>query len=343
MTYDNITKIFTANKLSVFLKHVTQLHFPRSLSGSIFAMCNYKGLTFLTKIVMIDEKKSSAETEIDILWKLTEEFADKTPAFIKIYYNYKWQNNKKLIDYPRDEIQYLPGSVKQLIMEIQRRDSLWRRGVVPNSDINVSVIEICHQTLSAFIEGAYLSPVFKQIFETLMFVIIHGFAVVRKKYPKFTHFDLQCDNIMIRYNRDFAYDPANTRYLEFALNGKKWYIPYYGCDPKVIDFGHSVISGSNPAHANKELMFDRIDNDILYFAASLEYLLRTKAIPQENFSGFFDAVDPNNFRSMFDAEIYRRNPRKYRTYEAMLNDKIYEKYTKRPADDLIIHKFDDAI
>jgi hypothetical protein len=82
------------------------------------------------------------------------------------------------------------------------------------------------------------------LIKVIIFQIIHTFAVIQTKYPKFRHNNLELKNIYC-YLKE-----KNSNTYEYELNGYKYIIPNIGLELKITNFDESVI-------------VDELDNDSL--------------------------------------------------------------------------------
>lgn len=108
--------------------------------------------------------------------------------------------------------------------------------------IAAQMLERCDYTFARYFSGYRDTFVDFMIFKAVLFMVIYTMYQIRKLYPQFRHGDLHTDNVMIKVDRDFTFDPSAPKFLVFnddVLGSFK--IPYYGIVPKIIDFGFAMI------------------------------------------------------------------------------------------------------
>jgi hypothetical protein len=153
--------------------------------------------------------------------------------------------------------------------EIRRAVCHWlgetRRKRIKNK-FTIEILERCHFSFLRFFRYYKDTVVEFIIFKSLLFMIIYTLYKIQKKFPGFRHYDLHVDNILLKQDPDFKYNPLKPQVLVFADEGVEFSVPYFGLIPKLIDFGLSVIPELNIkpiSHLDRTVMDDRFDNDLM--------------------------------------------------------------------------------
>lgn len=93
-------------------------------------------------------------------------------------------------------------------------------------------------TFDHFIDKYIETPVSLPLFKSLIFMVLYTLHCIRVLYPRFEHYDLHTSNVLLVIDNSFVFDPRRFSYLNF---GDKYFVPYFGVLPKLIDFEYSVI------------------------------------------------------------------------------------------------------
>jgi hypothetical protein len=102
-------------------------------------------------------------------------------------------------------------------------------------------------------------------------------------------------------------------------------VPYFGFIPKIIDFGFAQINEEKQISDitdNKIVMYNRIDNDILYLLHDI-YNIVDYSPEIEN---ILSAIDSNRFYKTFDPTYIRKHSKIIPSYASMVKNKIFDEY-----------------
>lgn len=108
--------------------------------------------------------------------------------------------------------------------------------------IVAEVMERCDMSFVSYLSTYHDTYVEFMIFKSMFFMVVYTMYQIQKMYPGFHHYDLHTENVMIKIDRDFVFNPSKPTFLVF--NDDKvgtFTIPYYGVMPRIIDFGFAVI------------------------------------------------------------------------------------------------------
>lgn len=194
------------------------------------------------------------------------------------------------------------------------------------------VLEMCDITLNTYLHNIVDAPIAVSIFKSIIFLVIHAVFVIKRKYPGFRHGDLHMDNVMLSIDHDFKYDARDQKYIEIVIAGTKYYIPYFGFMPKIIDFGYATIPEegiiSNAAD-DKVIAFKRSENDILLLFHYINYSLEVH--PKKNLMRIKDLMrelEPNQSYVHYNTEAIRKSAALIPTYEQMIKNRVWKEYQR---------------
>jgi len=338
--------LFNCDNLTAFTHSIIKQMPVYGVSQSNFFICSYHTPTagvanshnyFLTKVyfyhktpkeiyagVSSDSRTmAQADTEIRVL-TLLRPLIDKavTPCILRMDYHKictgvvaKCSNNLMRED---------PGEIN-----LCEYLSLVNNGLA-HDKYAFLVLEMCDITLNTYLHNIVDAPIAVAIFKSIIFQVIHAFFVIKRKYPGFRHGDLHTDNVMISIDHDFKYDARDQRYSLFIIDSVKYYVPYFGITPKIIDFGYTVIPEANiisNAVDDRVLMFKRSDNDLLFLFHYINYTLETH--PKKNLGRIKEllrSLEPNMSYVHYLTESIRANASIIPSYEDMIKNKAWKEY-----------------
>ncbi len=192
------------------------------------------------------------------------------------------------------------------------------------------VLEMCDITLNTYLHNIVDAPIAVAIFKSIIFQVVHAFYVIKRAYPGFRHGDLHTDNVMISIDHDFKYDARDQRYIVFIIDKVKYYVPYFGITPKIIDFGYTIIPEADVISNvvdDRIIMFKRSENDLLLLFHYINYTLETH--PKKNLSRIKEllrALEPNMSYVHYLTESIRANASIIPSYEDMIKNKVWRDY-----------------
>lgn len=342
--------LFNCTDLSQFIASIKQSLPFRGYSMSRFYLCEHNGLQFLTKMAFYNktapelylksnpELLSHIDAEISILRVFNEKFTEGgiTPCVIELIYSQICEGLSALT--PAEDIcsHLLPNydtitpsdNVEQSLCN---QKNLVDEGLAYDK-IAFLVLDKCDQSLSQWLRGYSGSPVSFALLKSILFMILHAFVMFRRAYPGFIHYDLHDDNILLKIDNDYVFDPHNPRFLLFPVDGATYAVPYFGIIPKIIDFGFSSLPEKNLVSnvvADKIQMYFRADHDIIL----LLYWIRKQLITAnvQNAAAVFSLLaelDPTGVHKHYNTKTIRKMHDKILSYEDMLKLPVWDIYRK---------------
>lgn len=344
------SNLFNCSDLSMFIASIVQtLHF-KGVSLSLFYICEFEGVRFLTKVSFYRKTypelygKTSknviphVDAEINILRIFKEKIIDKnlTPCILELVYSKICKGLNKLtpgkkacerlmIDY-RDTS---PGDdIEQLIC---RYIDFVKNGLA-HDKCAFLVLEKCDISFDEFLIKSINTSVSLAIFKSLLFQIIYTIYVINRLYPRFHHYDLHTENIMLKFDPNHKFKATNPKFLVFIINGEKYSVPYFGIIPKIIDFGYSVLPEegiiSNIVE-DRIAMYTRSDNDLVFlFHWIHEMLSRVGGDKLGHIDKILEKLEPNRTFMQYHPEYIRKIAKNIPTYREMVENPIWYEYKK---------------
>ena len=335
-------KLYDCKNLDKFIKSIKTTLPYRGYSGSQFFINEIDNINFITKLnfyrkdapelygVTTPGTMSQNRAEIRILDILKKEILEKkiSPCIIEQIYVHdcKSFNEIETSEKKCDEYRHsISNDLHEIIHGLFcKQFDLIKEGL-SNDGFTFVALERSDITLRTYLNNYFPENIIAMsILKSLLFQIIFTIYKIKKKYPSFAHNDLHTDNIMLKYDYDFNFNPMNIKYIIYKDSLTHWAIPYFGIIPKIIDFGFSIISElgvvSNVVD-NKTMMYYRPDNDILF----LLYDIYDVTL-DPNVVKLFTKLDPTDFFINYDIKYTRDHPEKVPTYKQMLYNDVWKEY-----------------
>ena len=344
----DVSKVFDCNDLELFASSIVQVLPYHGISRSKFYICELYGVRFLTKLSFyrktpseLYSKKNTkvmpqpdAELEILKIFRenliennvtpcILELIADKVCTKIERMTPSEAECEKLIIDY---EGERLPDNLDQLFC---RYLDYVHNGLAHNKCVFM-VLEKCDMPLDEYIQKSINSPIGIAIFKSLIFMIIHAFYSISYIYPKFRHYDLHTDNIILKFDTKFKFKGTEPKFLLFHIDGVPYIIPYFGIIPKIIDFAYSVLPEEH-IYSNiiedRAQMYDRADNDLLFLFHWIYRVLGATNNPNlGKVEAILSSIEPNeSYKHHYTAYI-RKISEEIPSYHEMLKGKIFDEY-----------------
>lgn len=338
--------IFDPDHLADFIASIVEVMPYGGVSMSRFYLCEINGVRFLTKLCfyrkgpkelygrsVVKRKKSPishTDAEIRILTVLKNAItsAGISPCVLEIVYAKSYKGVKKIVPSGRDcsllslVERPTPGDdFDKLICEYH---NLVKEGLA-HDKYSFIVLDKCDITLNYFLRRLIDSPVNGAIFKSLLFMIIHVLASILRIYPKFRHYDLHTDNILIKIDPNYKFRAGRPKYLVFKFGKEKFSVPYFGLIPKIIDFGFSVLPEEGIASAvidDQNQMYLRADNDILY----LFYWIQTTVGEGTRIGKLLKTLEPTQSYIAYNAARIRNESRKVPDVVSMMKSTAWHEY-----------------
>jgi serine/threonine protein kinase len=170
------------------------------------------------------------------------------------------------------------------------------------------------------------NPIEQGIFKSFIFQILYTIYQIKKLYPSFQHYDLHSDNIMLKIDTNYIFNPMKPEYNVYWVEDKRFAIPYVGMMPKIIDFGFAVIAEKGIVSNiidDKDIMFKRTKNDLVM----LYYHIYDVAHDDNIIVDMLKALEPNETYKHFNTEYIRSIEDKIPSYTQMIDNSIWNDYT----------------
>lgn len=344
----DISKIFDCNDLALFASTIVQTLPYHGISKSKFYICELHGVRFLTKLSFY--RKTAAElygkknvkvmpqpdAELQILRLFRENIIENniTPCILELITDKVCTGIEKLAPDDREceklivdyEGEQLPDNIDQLFC---RYNDFVKHGLAHNKCVFM-VLEKCDMPLDEYLQKSVNSPVGVAIFKSILFMVIHAFYSINFIYPKFRHYDLHTDNIIIKFDTKFRFKGTEPKFLVFHIDGIPYVLPYFGLIPKVIDFAYSVLPEEG-IYSNiiedRAQMYYRADNDLLYLFHWIYRIVVTSNNPNmSKIESLLSSLEPNGTYKHHYTSYIRKIASDIPSYHTMLRNKVFDEY-----------------
>jgi hypothetical protein len=228
-------------------------------SGARLFVCKRKGANFIMKIYSFvypyqgfDSKAArrnychGADAEVRILEILRDNLiaGNITPCLLEMVYHAEFKDAKTQLEMAKNKIKPHKdqdrGVTESLGNFLQQRITNIEQTFEANRGI-IAILEKCDVTLGQYLQNLVGLQLEFTIIKSFIFQIAHILGAIYYLYPKFTHGDLHAENIMLKMDRDFRFNPAKPMFLVYKFGKNKYYVPYFGVVPKLMDFDLSIL------------------------------------------------------------------------------------------------------
>jgi len=355
--------LFNCNDISGFLKSIEIILPFTGYSKSKFMICEIDNVRFLVKLSFYRKDQPEIygrhnpetihqnDAEINIMMVLKERFLNSnvSPCILDLIM-YKKCNTLHLAS-PDDVIcerivsrEYSYTQVEESIETAFCRHRDLMNNKLGYGEFCYLILEQADITFSGYLKRYINTPINNAVFKSILFQVIYTIYQIKKLYPSFKHNDLHADNIMLKYDHEHKYRSSKPKFMVYMdgsdVNKTRYVVPYFGFIPKIIDYGFAQIDEEHQISDivdNKIVMYNRIDNDILYLLHDI-YNLIDYSPEMEN---MLSALDPDRFYKTFDPEYIRKHRKMVQSYEQMLKNKIFDEYLiDDPSEENIYHIYD---
>lgn len=345
-------KIFSCSSLSAFIDSIVMALRYRGYSESKFYMCEYRGVQFLTKVCFYRktapelygdvsrEVVPQADAEIQILKVLRRVIIDRgiSPCILELAYD-KVCNDVTKLSAPTTKceklmLDYNEYNIDEDITQFMcKYVDLVKSGLAHNKCAFL-VLEKCDVNFDEYIHKNINTSVSIAVFKSLLFQIIYTIYAITKVYPGFHHYDLHTGNILLKFDPDYQFRADDVKFLVFTVEGRKYYVPYFGIIPKIIDFGFSVIPEEGITSNIVEdltLMYYRSKNDMIFLFYWIYKTLRESSQSQE-IEAILQSLEPNRTYVKYNTEYIRKIENDIPSYLDMIQNKVFKEYSSnRPS------------
>jgi hypothetical protein len=341
-------KIFNCKKFEPFINSIIEVLSFRGVSMSHFYICEIEGVRFLTKLSFY--RKSAPElyastskktipqidAEIQILHLLRDNIinAGISPCILELVYEKRCSgitstvNKKKCKDVSFGGENTVYESVQQILCLY---NDMVRSGLAHDKCAFI-VLERCDITLDEYLRKMYNTPTNVAVIRSLLFQIIYTMYAVTKIYPKFRHYDLHTENVMLKIDFKYKFDPTRPKYMKFVIGDQSYYVPYFGIIAKIIDFGYSQIPEEGViSNATDDLvnMFYRSNNDLLLLFYWINNVLHNNSSPSnDEIMKMLATLEPARTYVLYQTERIRNIEDQIPTYRDMVMSSVFNEYKR---------------
>ncbi len=334
--------IFTCDNIDNFLNVVVQLMQYSGVSPTRFYLCEFENIRFLTKIcfyvkssyelggVITSKYLPGFDAELGILeeFKKTIIYENVSPHIVELAYSRICKMTTvapsaeecKLIT---STVHFASGVEEDLKEVLCKYRGMASRGLAHDKCLFL-VLEHLSMTLDTLMRKSYSSAVYTAIIKSILFQIIYTLYAIQLRYPKFRHYDLHSDNVMVLVDAEYKF--GDPKYVIYKVHDTEYAIPYFGIVAKIIDFEGSVLPEKKLISmntANRIQMNERADNDILlllYWVYQIS-VLENKSTEIE---ALLTALEPNKTFVRYNTEYIASV--EIPTYREMLQNKVFKDY-----------------
>lgn len=349
--------IFDCDNLTNFVSVITKILPFGGASMSRLYECSLYNITFLTKVSFYSKsppeiynsttKKPHPDAEMLILAKLREEFLNTgaTPCIVDLVYSHKCTNvlllSKTLCNIEKHNVINIIPS-EDMISYLCEFSNMVREGIAHDA-MSFLILERCDFTIDEFLRRHGGLPISVHILKSILFQIILTLAMIVEVYPQFKHNDIHSDNVMLKVDPNYVFDPSKPAYIIYKHNKNTYYVPYFGLIPKLIDFGHAALPEENiysAATDDKKQMYNRAGLDILFLLYTMHKTLSMSVKNIAMYEELFNEIDPSNLYLDYNTTKIRASKETYKAYTDILpkfseyktfapNFKKYGKFTDK--------------
>lgn len=341
-------KIFNCKKFEPFINSIIEVLSFRGVSMSHFYICEIEGVRFLTKLSFY--RKSAPElynrtskktipqidAEIQILQILRDNIinAGISPCILELVYEKRcsgvtsYVNKRKCKDISFGGENSVYESVEQILCLY---GDMVQRGIAHDKCAFI-VLERCDITLDEYLRRMYNTPTSVAVIKSILFQIIYTLHAITVVYPKFRHHDLHTENVMLKIDFRYKFDPSRPKYMKFVVGADVYYVPYFGIIAKIIDFGFSQIPEEGVvSNATDDLvnMFYRSDNDVLLLFYWINSVLHNNNSPSNGeIAKLLEQLEPGRTYVAYQTERIRHIESQIPTYREMVSNSVFADYKK---------------
>jgi serine/threonine protein kinase len=199
------------------------------------------------------------------------------------------------------------------------------------------VLERCDMSFDDYLKKDITTPISASIIRSLLFQIVYTMYAIKRRYPKYHHYDLHTENVMLKLDRSYKFSANNQKYLKFTIPSRSggtktdtFIIPYFGIIAKIIDFGFSAIPEEgvvSDAVQDRISMFNRSDNDLLFLFHWIAAITRkNKTDPNSHVIKMLKQLDPTEMFLVYNTERIRGVEDKIPSYEDMVYSAVFKEF-----------------
>ncbi|QJX71110.1 hypothetical protein F-liban_362 [Faustovirus] len=365
----SIQKFFNCNNIDKFMSLVVEATNYRGYSGSLFVLCEYKGIRFLTKIALyykiapdlydykvsmhknveylqpidmeiktlkiLEERIISPGVSSCILEMIYESSCDDVVKLSRSLQTKSRARASKCDISLRQDIANKTAIIKTKLIDYAK---LVEKGFA-HDKIAFIALEKYTLTLQAFLAKPIYLHMDAEILRVVVFQIIYTMYQIQRVFPGFKHNDLHSENIMIKVDPEFEYDQLNPVFELYKTDIGDFLVPYLGFHAKIIDFAFVQIPTMKLysfATLDKEIMLTRVINDIRFLLGDLKNT--------GEFANYLShLIEPNVDQSFLDAEYDTNMLSSYRRYLKSEAFNVYRYRVDKSTSELDIRKIFELV
>ena len=342
------------NIVGSLTKHATGVDDARGSTRPMIVFMNVDGKRFVIKMVtyethMIEynipppagaKYMPAPDAEIAILRKLREQVIRKglTPCIVELL-------STKICDgafgqaaaWSEEPVERRTTRTieNRLIHKLTAEYDMFKRGVVQDK-VAFIAIEHLDATLLNYMRILRDDGIGKLIIQSIIWQLIYTIGVLRATFPGFKHNDLHLSNIMIY--TDWNYDLNDgIKYIEYSVGKKRYYVPFLGTLPKIIDFGHASLPSAGIVSVYTGLAYfahNAVQDDLQHLFTTIYRTIHTDsyASPSTRYLiALINALSPQVYHSKL---LQVNPPEPLDAFELLDNDMFKEYRSPKSADQI---------
>jgi hypothetical protein len=362
-------KIFKCENFNAFISSIVTVLPFEGFSMSRFYICQYDGVQFLTKLMfyrksapeiygrVTSEVSNQTDTEIKILKILRDKIinAGVSPCILEIIFDKICENvtdrapNEKICDQIGSKKESPINNVNSTLCSYADLVA----GGLAHDKCAFVVLERCDISLDEYLKKNLGTPISFSIIKSILFQVIYTVYAIQRIYPKYHHYDLHTENIMLKFDTSYKFKASNQKFMIFKIpkdNNKRsdgnpsdgtqdstseddfitFVVPYFGIVAKIIDFGFSTIPEEGVISdftADIIQTYYRSQNDLLFLFHWISRTVR-KTDPTGFITKMLRQLEPNEMYVRYNTERIRGMEDQIPTYNDMVRNKLFAEYTK---------------
>jgi len=357
LTFDKIRSViskhnlYSCNSIDNFISSIKIIIPHKGYSSSYFFINEIDNVRFFTKLYFYNKTdpelynfKSSDSLlfQPDVEIKLLKLFYDSlistniTPHIISYIHSETCSDFSSLISSKRS----FTNPISQRVHNIfSRHNDLLKLHLIHNKLSFICMEEGDIDFRSFILQYVNNNLIGFKLFKSLLFSIIFTLFKIRELFPSFRHNDLHSNNILIKFDFSFVFDPSKPKFIKYTSNTTNtWYIPYFGMTPKIIDFGFSTITDLDiKSNIVDDVVFMnfKIPDDLLYLFYDIYSIL-------DNIDAvlLLNSLDPKKLYQNTDIIYINKHKKLIPTIHSHLFHSEWNEYSSiSPHSDDILHIF----
>jgi hypothetical protein len=146
---------------------------------------------------------------------------------------------------------------------------------------------------------------------------------------------------MLKFDQGYKFKASDQKFLVFIIDGVKYYVPYFGIIPKIIDFGFSSLPEENivsNAVEDRAQMYFRSQNDLLLLFHWIYHILKQSGGDKlGRIDKILQHLEPNRTYVQYYTEYIRKVESQIPSYEDMVKNRVWTEYKNSKVKDRQIY------